>query len=61
MTDGMFDAMRAAGEYPPKGFGYLEDHEKKAKAEELFERGCRDPWLADYIDLRALSESETEQ
>ena len=45
MSDPFFDAARAAGEYPPKGYGYKTDDEKREMVKHYINRGFLDPWV----------------
>lgn len=47
MSDSMFDADRAAGLYPPKGYGWLDTANQKIMVAALIKRGDRDQWLLD--------------
>lgn len=48
MSDSFFDVDRAAGTYPPKGFGWLDDEGKKNMILRYFKAGYRDPWMYEH-------------
>jgi len=45
MSDSYFDAARAAGEYPRKGYGWQTDAEKREEIERKVAKGYREPWV----------------
>lgn len=45
MSDPYFDAARAAGEYPPKGYGYKSDDEKREMVKRYIEKDRVEPWV----------------
>lgn len=45
MSDSHFDALRAAGEYPRKGYGWLSPQEKRKEIEGKIARGRIEPWV----------------
>lgn len=59
MSDPFFDAKRAAGEYPPKGFGWMDDDKRKAYVEKLLDRGVFEPWMKREVGWMKLSQHRT--
>lgn len=45
MSDCYFDALRAAGDYPPKGYGWLEEDAKRRRVINELKRGSTDNWV----------------
>jgi hypothetical protein len=45
MTDSYYDALRASGEYPRKGYGYLTEAEKREEITRKVGKGWREPWV----------------
>lgn len=45
MSDSYFDALRAAGEYPRKGYGWLSPQEKRKEIIGKISRGYIEPWV----------------
>ena len=45
MSDAYFDADRASGKYPPKGFGRMSDDQKRVFIEKRLEPDLRAPWM----------------
>lgn len=45
MSDGMFDAMRACGEYPRKGYGFQDEDRKRAEIIKNLSENRREPWI----------------
>ncbi len=45
MSDPYFDAARAAGTYPPKGYGYKTDDEKREMVKRYIEHGRLEDWV----------------
>lgn len=48
MSDLFFDVDRAAGTYPPKGYGWLDDEAKKNAILRYFKSGFRDQWMYEH-------------
>jgi hypothetical protein len=48
MSDPFFDVDRAAGTYPPKGFGWLDEDKQQERILHYFKIGYRDPWMYEY-------------
>jgi len=48
MSDSFFDVDRAAGTYPPKGFGWLDEDKQRIRLMEYFKAGYRDQWMYEY-------------
>ena len=46
MTDCYYDALRASGEYPRKGYGYLSEKEKIEEITRKVNTGWRLPWVS---------------
>ena len=45
MSDSYFDALRASGEYPRKGYGYLSEEEKRVEIQRKINKGWDEPWV----------------
>lgn len=45
MSDSYFDAARAAGEYPRKGYGYLTEEEKRVEIQRKINKDWDDAWV----------------
>jgi hypothetical protein len=45
MSDSYFDAARAAGTYPRKGYGYLTEDEKRVEIQRKINKGWEDEWV----------------
>jgi hypothetical protein len=45
MSDSYFDAARAAGTYPRKGYGYLTEEEKRVEIQRKINKGWEDEWV----------------
>lgn len=45
MSDSYFDALRAAGTYPRKGYGYLSEDEKRVEIQRKINKGWDDEWV----------------
>ena len=45
MSDSYFDADRAAGTYPRKGYGYLTEEEKQVEIQRKINKGWEDEWI----------------
>ncbi len=45
MSDSYFDAARAAGTYPRKGYGYLTEEEKRVEIQRKINKGWQDEWV----------------
>lgn len=45
MSDSYFDALRASGEYPRKGYGYLSEEEKRLEIQRKINKGWDEPWI----------------
>lgn len=45
MSDSYFDALRACGEYPRKGYGLQTEAEKREEIARKITKGWRDPWV----------------
>lgn len=45
MSDSYYDVLRAAGEYPRKGYGWLTEQEQYKEIERKISKGWRDPWV----------------
>lgn len=45
MSDSYFDVLRAAGEYPRKGYGWQSEAEKHEEIERKIARGSKEPWV----------------
>ena len=45
MSDSYFDAARAAGTYPRKGYGYLSEEEKRVEIQRKINKGWQDEWV----------------
>ncbi len=45
MSDSYFDAARASGEYPRKGYGYLTEEEKHVEIQRKINKGWNDAWV----------------
>ena len=47
MSDAYFDAMRDAGTYPPKGYGWKTEEGQRAMVERYIKKGWIEPWVVD--------------
>lgn len=45
MSDSYFDALRAAGEYPRKGYGWLDEKEQREEIQRKINKGWNDAWV----------------
>ena len=45
MSDSYFDALRASGEYPRKGYGWLSEEEKRVEIQRKINKGWDEPWV----------------
>ena len=45
MSDSYFDALRASGEYPRKGYGWQNEAEKRTEITRKLASGWREPWV----------------
>lgn len=45
MSDSYFDAARAAGEYPRKGYGWLSPEKQYEEIERKISKGWTEPWV----------------
>jgi len=45
MSDSYFDAARAAGTYPRKGYGWLTEEEKHVEIQRKINKGWEDEWV----------------
>ena len=45
MSDSYFDALRASGEYPRKGYGWLSEDEKREEITRKISKGWRESWI----------------
>ena len=45
MSDSYFDALRAAGEYPRKGYGWQTEEEKRVEIQRKIDNGWTLPWV----------------
>jgi len=45
MSDSYFDADRAAGTYPRKGYGWLSEAEKRVEITLKLSKGWAEPWV----------------
>lgn len=51
MSDAHFDGLRDCGEYPPKGWGWMDLPEQKRRARNSYRAGNRDAWLVEFIEF----------
>lgn len=45
MSDPFFDAARASGEYPRKGYGHLSEDQKREEIQRKLNKGWDEPWV----------------
>ncbi len=45
MSDSFFDAARAAGEYPRKGYGWMSEEAQREEIQRKINKGWDEPWV----------------
>ena len=45
MSDYFYDALRDAGEYPRKGYGWQDEKDQRAEIDRKVAAGKREPWI----------------
>jgi hypothetical protein len=58
MSDSYFDAARAAGTYPRKGYGYLTEEEKRTEIQRKINKGWEDEWVLKEAKRMGISKQD---
>lgn len=58
MSDSYFDAARASGEYPRKGYGYLTEDEKRVEIQRKINKDWNDAWVLREADRMGITKQK---